>query len=36
MDRCHSVRRSPAVCGDTPAEAQNGNEDTFHYTNDDP
>ncbi|MDQ0864893.1 DNA/RNA non-specific endonuclease [Arthrobacter globiformis] len=33
IDRGHLVRRSSAVWGDTVAEAQLANEDTFHYTN---
>ena len=33
LDRGHLVRRSDAVWGTTTAEAQRGNEDTFHYTN---
>jgi len=33
IDRGHLVRRSSAVWGDTRAEAQTANEDTFHYTN---
>jgi endonuclease G len=30
--RCHFVRRTQAVWGDTRAEAARANEDTFHYT----
>ncbi|MHA7191066.1 DNA/RNA non-specific endonuclease [Arthrobacter sp. MDT2-16] len=33
IDRGHLVRRASAVWGDTRAEAQTANEDTFHYTN---
>jgi DNA/RNA endonuclease G (NUC1) len=33
IDRGHLVRRASAVWGDTRAEAQQANEDTFHYTN---
>lgn len=33
IDRGHLVRRASAVWGDTPAEAKQANEDTFHYTN---
>jgi len=33
IDRGHLVRRSSAVWGDTVAEAEQANEDTFHYTN---
>ncbi|MBB3677452.1 DNA/RNA non-specific endonuclease [Modestobacter versicolor] len=33
LDRGHLVRRADAVWGTTLAEAQQGNEDTFHYTN---
>jgi endonuclease G len=33
LDRGHLVRRADAVWGDTEAEAQQGNTDTFHYTN---
>jgi DNA/RNA endonuclease G (NUC1) len=33
IDRGHLVRRASAVWGDTIAEAQLANEDTFHYTN---
>jgi endonuclease G len=33
LDRGHLVRRADAVWGDTRAEAQAGNADTFHYTN---
>jgi DNA/RNA endonuclease G (NUC1) len=33
IDRGHLVRRASAVWGDTPAEAAQANEDTFHYTN---
>lgn len=33
IDRGHLVRRASAVWGDTVAEAQLANEDTFHYTN---
>jgi endonuclease G, mitochondrial len=33
LDRGHLVRRADAVWGATPAEAQAGNVDTFHYTN---
>lgn len=33
VDRGHLVRRASAVWGDTVAEAQLANEDTFHYTN---
>ena len=33
IDRGHLVRRASAVWGDTMAEAQLANEDTFHYTN---
>ncbi|TSE15753.1 DNA/RNA non-specific endonuclease [Arthrobacter sp. KBS0703] len=33
IDRGHLVRRSSAVWGDTVAEAELANEDTFHYTN---
>ncbi|MBT2550580.1 DNA/RNA non-specific endonuclease [Arthrobacter sp. ISL-65] len=33
LDRGHLVRRSSAVWGDTAAEAEQANEDTFHYTN---
>jgi endonuclease G len=33
IDRGHLVRRSSAVWGDTAAEAELANEDTFHYTN---
>jgi endonuclease G len=33
LDRGHLVRRADAVWGTTSAEAQQGNEDTFHYTN---
>ncbi|UKA68385.1 DNA/RNA non-specific endonuclease [Arthrobacter sp. FW306-05-C] len=33
IDRGHLVRRASAVCGDTRAEAEQANEDTFHYTN---
>ncbi|WP_306922534.1 DNA/RNA non-specific endonuclease [Arthrobacter globiformis] len=33
IDRGHLVRRSSAVWGDSVAEAQLANEDTFHYTN---
>lgn len=33
LDRGHLVRRADAVWGDTAAEAQAGNVDTFHYTN---
>jgi endonuclease G len=33
LDRGHLVRRADAVWGDTQAEAQRGNTDTFHYTN---
>jgi endonuclease G len=33
LDRGHLVRRSDAVWGTTVAEAEQGNEDTFHYTN---
>ncbi|MFC8523419.1 DNA/RNA non-specific endonuclease [Pseudarthrobacter sp. NPDC057230] len=33
IDRGHLVRRASAVWGDTRAEAEEANEDTFHYTN---
>lgn len=33
IDRGHLVRRASAVWGDTVAEAQLANEDSFHYTN---
>ncbi|MPQ97040.1 DNA/RNA non-specific endonuclease [Modestobacter sp. I12A-02628] len=33
LDRGHLVRRADAVWGSTTAEAQQGNRDTFHYTN---
>jgi DNA/RNA endonuclease G (NUC1) len=33
IDRGHLVRRASAVWGDTRAEAEQANEDTFHYTN---
>lgn len=33
IDRGHLVRRASAVWGDTVAEAELANEDTFHYTN---
>lgn len=33
IDRGHLVRRASAVWGDTRVEAQQANEDTFHYTN---
>ncbi|MBD1543565.1 DNA/RNA non-specific endonuclease [Arthrobacter sp. IA7] len=33
IDRGHLVRRSSAVWGDSVAEAEQANEDTFHYTN---
>ena len=33
LDRGHLVRRADAVWGATDAEAQQGNEDTFHYPN---
>lgn len=33
IDRGHLVRRASALWGDTIAEAQSANEDTFHYTN---
>jgi DNA/RNA endonuclease G (NUC1) len=33
IDRGHLARRSSAVWGDTVAEAELANEDTFHYTN---
>jgi endonuclease G len=33
LDRGHLVRRADAVWGTTVAEAQQGNADTFHYTN---
>jgi DNA/RNA endonuclease G (NUC1) len=33
LDRGHLVRRADAVWGSTLTEAQQGNEDTFHYTN---
>jgi endonuclease G len=33
IDRGHLVRRASAVWGDTAAEAQLANQDTFHYTN---
>lgn len=33
LDRGHLTRRADAVWGDTEAEAQRGNSDTFHFTN---
>ncbi|MDQ0619170.1 DNA/RNA non-specific endonuclease [Arthrobacter globiformis] len=33
IDRGHLVRRSSACWGETVAEAEQANEDTFHYTN---
>jgi endonuclease G, mitochondrial len=33
LDRGHLTRRADAVWGDTAAEAQLGNSDTFHFTN---
>ncbi|MBT2597927.1 DNA/RNA non-specific endonuclease [Arthrobacter sp. ISL-72] len=33
IDCGHLVRRSSAVWGDSLAEAELANEDTFHYTN---
>lgn len=33
LDRGHLVRRASAVWGETRAEAEQANEDTFHYTN---
>ena len=33
IDRGHLVRRASAVWGETVAEAELANEDTFHYTN---
>jgi endonuclease G len=33
IDRGHLVRRSSAVWGDTVGEAEQANEDTFHYAN---
>lgn len=33
IDRGHLVRRASAVWGDTRAEAEQANADTFHYTN---
>ncbi len=33
LDRGHLVRRASAVWGDTRAEADQANEDTFYYTN---
>jgi endonuclease G, mitochondrial len=33
LDRGHLVRRTSAVWGDTPEEAQQANDDTFYWTN---